>query len=66
VIIFEGSRLLENIITKQSVMNKPLLVRITSMAALLQRVNTLVADKLVFEGSSRKDESRFPIKVIQK
>lgn len=66
MIIFEGSLLLENIITKQSVMNKPLLVRITSIAALQPKGRHLVADELVSEGSSRKDESRFLIKVIQK
>ena len=65
MIIFEGSRLLESIITKQSVMNKPLLVRITSIAALQPKGRHLVADELVSEGSSRKDESRFLIKVIQ-
>lgn len=47
-------------------MNKPLLVRITSIAALQPKGRHLVADELVSEGSSRKDESRFLIKVIQK
>ena len=47
-------------------MNKPILVRITSIAALQPKGRHLVADELVSEGSSRKDESRFLIKVIQK